>query len=247
MNGNFSLSANRKDIRIDDEKNKKMISDTLPGHLMHHLKLLKPYLNKKCFYGMWPLHSALFVKDPWDQFLVSFYQLLKEDREGKLFYSEAKDTWTSFSDAKILVGGTFFAEKSTCYGSILKVLPYLDIFSVIIPERYQQDIKEIDFRKSALSALQFFTAFFSQVSEVDVSARDAILLKMIKSSRKDNTLTKFLEKPCVPCSGSRKLKKACALIDPDAPFACLFREEDEFFPAEEFRKDIVIAVLKRRD
>jgi len=253
VNANFAVAANRLDLRYGEDArgkhNQTLMEEYLSPNLIDHLLLLQKnkYLGDQ-FYSLWPLYHQLKVKDLWSSFLDRFYRMLKLE-DYCLFYSSIIQDWVNFDTARIL-SGDLLGIESSIYKDILTVIPTLGFPVIDLPRVYESDIAGIEWQSRYLLAQQFFDTFFCKIHTLDIPARDQILLRMMKDSSSCSgvlypNVQKHLMSPCVPVLNDSILQKCSDLVDPKAPFASLFTEEDKIFPALQFQQKVIRRTLKK--
>ena len=199
---------------------------------LHQQNMLQEYK----FHSLWPLASQLEQKNPWENLVKSFYDLLTM---RELFYSEFTSKWLLLQHSKILDPGILCQTASGSLPCVLDVLHYLNLPLVDLPSTHRHHLK---LSRERLTERQFVELFFSNLAVLKPKAtsRNEVVLYMLEAyaSQCDYPsdlvalLTeKFNSYACIPCAPDGTVLRKCReLVQPKAPFANLFEESDHRFP-----------------
>ena len=258
---NFAVINNRRGIWTSElqttdtasevQWNVFLMSKVIPvayvGLLCDLMKMFETnQLKNYNFHSLWPLSSKLQHKNPWENFLSAFYELLLNLR---LFYSASIKKWMTFQESKFLDSGILCDSSS-----ILEILCHLKLPLVDLPSPYR---KSFCFSSELLKENDFIKLFFCSLSEVKAiqASRNEVVYHLLKTyaSQKDtkpDTCQLIKENlsshACIPTTpDGAVLKKCTEVIDPNAAFARLFDECDNWFPVQRLTDDLAIAALKQ--
>ena len=214
--------------------------------LLHQKKVLKEYK----FYCLWPLHTNLQQKNPWELCINSFYSFLQNT---ELFYSQLSCTWLKKSKSKFL--DPCILGQQSSLECIQDVLQSLKTPVVELPEVYKSNLK---LGHECLTEIKFIEIFFSSLNKFDsiVSSRNLVILSLLAYwgsilDKSSSSVYKWLSRmfsvyPSIPASPEGQLLRKCTeLVDPNSYFAALFRDSDQRFPIALISKQRLAMVALR--
>ena len=214
--------------------------------LLHQKELLKEYK----FYCLWPLHTNLQQKNPWELCLSSFYSFLQN---SELFYSQLSCTWLKMSKSKFL--DPYILGQQSSLECIQDVLQSLRTPVVELPEGYKSNLR---LGHEYLTEINFIEIFFASLNKLDsiVSSRNLVILHMLAHwgsilDGSSSSVYKLLSRmfsmyPSIPASPDGQLLRKCTeLVDPKSYFAALFRDSDQRFPVAQFSEQRLAMVALR--
>ena len=199
---------------------------------------IKGSLQKYQFHSLWPLHSKLQMKNPWEKFVSAFYKILISE---ELLYSEVSCSWLTMDRSK------FIEDDILCNSGILPcvihVLSYLKFPLVNLPSSYRHQLPLDD---EIITEKNFVDLFFSKLTSLNdqniISSRNEVLFHMLEayiyeresSSPFFHQLSGHLRNhACIPCAPhGNTLKKCIDLVYPESQFAELFDKSEGRFPTD---------------
>ena len=262
VNCNFAVASNRRGIQTagtttsDSSKlvewNISLMKNVLPEAYVRLLCSLSKMLEMSTlkdykFYSLWPSSSSLQQKNPWENLIGPFFNLVQT---LTLFYSESTSKWLRFQDCKFLKVGIF--GHSSVLSSVLDILHQLRIPLVDLPSAHRTHLQSIQLIEEK-DFIELFFANLSELKEVQLSRNEVVyqLLKTFTSEKETNLAICQLIKSrlenyaCIPTTPDGSVLRKCTeMIDPGTSFAKLFEESDHRFPIPRLTDDLAISALK---
>ena len=256
VNGNFAVINNRQGIWTSDATNSllnqevrwniALMTQVIPTayhQLLVHLQNMQTVLQDYLFYSLWPLEESLKLKNPWENLIKSIYARIST---SKLFYSDYTKEWLSLNESKFLAPNILSQSSVTTNnietGCVFEIIAHLKFPVVHLPIMY---CTNFDLVARTISENDFLLLFFENLRQFKSiqHSRDQLILSMLEvyaaeydnSTKRSYTFQKYFHQySCIPCAPDGSVLKRCnELINPDAPFAELYDEEENYFPTEE--------------
>ena len=263
---NFAVINNRRGIWTTAESSSSSDTEVLWNTFLMLNVIPKAHINLLCslrdmhkenllpeykFYSLWPLQMELRIKNPFEEFVNSFYDMLVNEQ---LFYSKCTLCWMNRSSCKFLLDNILCSTGTL--DCVVEVVCHLDLPIVQLPPSYQQHLSQTS---EDMDSKDFVTTFFDnliQLSDENIlDSRDHVLQRMLEiyANPTDNFYNifpmlreKFSSYECIPCvPDGNTLRKCVDLVNPQSPFAQLFDECENRFPIPLLvSKTITIGALK---
>ena len=261
---NFAVINNRRGIWTTAESSSSSDTEVLWNTFLMKNVIPKAHINLLCslrdmheenllpkfkFYSLWPLQMELRIKNPFEEFVNSFYDRLVNEQ---LFYSECTLCWMNRSSCKFLLDNILCSTGTL--DCVVEVVYHLDLPIVQLPQSYQQHLSQTS---EDMDANDFVTTFFDNLealSDEDIlDSRDHVLQRMLEiyANPADYNIfpllkVKFSSYECIPSvPDGNTLRKCVDLVHPQSPFAQLFDKSENRFPIPLLvSKTITVLALK---
>ena len=256
VNGNFAVINNRQGIWTSDATtyllndevrwNISLMNCNIPTayhQLLIDIQKIQHLLQDYEFYSLWPLEESLKLKNPWNILIKNVYDKIST---SKLFYSEYTNRWLSLSESKFLAPNILHQSSSSADNNeaecISEIVDHLKLPVVCLPSKY---CKSFNLMAHTISENDFLLLFFENLGQLTSvqHSRDQLILCMLEvyaaeydnDTKRSYTFQDYFHKyACIPCAPDGSVLKHCnKLINPEAPFAELYDEEENYFPTEE--------------
>ena len=255
VSGNFAVINNRQGIWTSDATtyllndevrwNLSLMNNNISAayhQLLIDIQSMQNSLQDYQFYSLWPLEESLKLKNPWTTLIRNVCNRIST---SKLFYSVYTSQWLSLNESKFLDPNILCQSSSSANNNvecIAEVVNYLKLPVVHLPSKY---CAHFNLKPHIISENEFLSLFFQNLGRLTSiqKSRDQLILCMLEvyAAEYDNDTTRsyvfqdyFHKYACIPCAPDGRVLRHCnELIDPEAPFAKLYDEDENRFPAEE--------------